>query len=110
MSDLTRQDFYFELPDELIAQEPAEPRDSARLLHLQKSSGKVSHHVFRELPELLNTDVVIVLNDSKVIKARLWARHESGKTEELFLLRQLRPTRWEVLGEWPPGKLHMGEW
>jgi len=104
MSDLTRQDFYFELPDELIAQEPAEPRDSARLLHLQRSSGKVSHYIFRELPELLNSDVVVVLNDSKVIRARLWAQDESGHTEELFLLRQLRPTRWEVLGEWERGK------
>ena len=104
MSDLTRQDFFFELPDELIAQEPAEPRDSARLLHLGKQSGTVSHHIFRDLPDLLSSNVVVVVNDSKVIKARLQARDEAGRAEELFLLRQLRPTRWEVLGEWEPGK------
>lgn len=103
MSELTRQDFYFELPEDLIAQEPAEPRDSARLLHLNKKTGELAHHVFHQLPELLDEQICLVINDSKVIRARLWAEKESGGTEELFLLRQLQPSRWEVLGEWKQG-------
>lgn len=104
MSELTRQDFYFELPEELIAQEPAHPRDSSRLLHLDKMTGAVAHHIFRDLPDLLADDVCLVVNDSKVIRARLWATHSDHKAEELFLLRQLHPTQWEVLGEWEAGR------
>ena len=70
MSSLSREDFFFELPPELIAQEPANPRDSSRLLHLKKDSGQVSHHIFRDLPEILKDDVCLVVNDSKVIRAR----------------------------------------
>lgn len=107
MQDLSRQDFYFDLPEELIAQEPAEPRDSSRLLHLNKESGRVSHHHFRDLPEILCDKICLVVNDSKVIRARLWALGESGRREELFLLRQLSPQRWEVLGTWPQGTTWM---
>lgn len=103
MSELSRADFFFELPSELIAQEPAVPRDSSRLLHLKKDDGAVSHHRFFDLPELLASDVVLVVNNSKVIRARLWASDPNGKREELFLLKQLSPRRWEVLGEWPEG-------
>lgn len=102
-TELTREDFSFHLPEELIAQEPANPRDSSRLLHLSKESGEVSHHIFRELPSILSPNVCLVLNDSKVIRARLWATNESGEEEELFLLRQLHPTEWEVLGNWSEG-------
>jgi S-adenosylmethionine:tRNA ribosyltransferase-isomerase len=104
MSEPTRQDFEFELPEELIAQEPANPRDSSRLLHLHKATGAVGHHVFRDLPDILSSDVCLVVNDSKVIRARLWAVDAQGRPEELFLLRQLHPTQWEVLGEWEKGR------
>jgi S-adenosylmethionine:tRNA ribosyltransferase-isomerase len=103
MSELTRADFYFELPEELIAQEPVHPRDSSRLLHLHIGTGEVTHHIFRDLPDILNSDVCLVVNDSKVIRARLWAQGETGQTEELFLLRQLHPSQWEVLGSWDEG-------
>lgn len=103
MSQLSRADFFFELPEELIAQEPASPRDSSRLLHLDKEDGSVSHHIFQDLPSLLESDVVVVLNNSKVIRARLWAEGAAGRREELFLLRQVSPRSWEVLGEWPAG-------
>lgn len=103
MHYLTREDFSFALPEELIAQEPANPRDSARLLHLDKDSGKIEHRIFRELPELLDDSVCLVVNDSKVIRARLWALNAKGEREELFLLRQLDVARWEVLGEWEKG-------
>jgi S-adenosylmethionine:tRNA ribosyltransferase-isomerase len=105
MSEPTRQDFEFELPEELIAQEPAHPRDSSRLLHLNKATGAVKHHIFRELPDILASDICLVVNDSKVIRARLWATNSQNQTEELFLLRQLHPTRWEVLGEWDEGTI-----
>ena len=103
MSELSRADFEFELPPELIAQEPAHPRDSSRLLHLDKATGAVRHHIFRELPEILDQNVCLVVNDSKVIRARLWAHNQAGVREELFLLRQLHPSQWEVLGCWPEG-------
>ena len=103
MPELSRADFFFDLPPELIAQEPADPRDSSRLLHLCKETGKVSHHVFRDLPKLLSDDVVLVVNNSKVIRARLWAKKHDGESEELFLLKQIHPSQWEVLGEWPAG-------
>lgn len=103
MSQLSRSDFHFDLPPELIAQEPVSPRDSSRLLHLNKESGEVSHHVFSDLPRLLSSNVVIVLNNSKVIRARLWAQAGDGEREELFLLKQVSPLVWEVLGEWPAG-------
>lgn len=103
MSELSRADFFFDLPSELIAQEPADPRDSSRLLHLNKVSGEVSHNIFRDLPDLLSDDVVLVVNNSKVIRARLRATSLEGREEELFLLKQLHPSQWEVLGEWPTG-------
>ena len=103
MSEPTRQDFAFDLPEELIAQEPANPRDSSRLLHLHKATGAVEHHTFRDLPDILASDVCLVVNDSKVIRARLQALDSQGRSEELFLLRQLHPTQWEVLGEWEKG-------
>lgn len=103
MSDLTRQDFDFHLPEELIAQEPADPRDSSRLLHLNKETGAVSHHIFRDLPDILSDKICLVVNDSKVIRARLWATNDEGEREELFLLRQLHPSEWEVLGNWDAG-------
>ena len=103
MESLTRKDFFFELPDELIAQEPADPRDSSRLLHLNKETGEVGHHHFYDLPQFLDENVCLVLNDSKVIRARLWARDQQSVRVELFLLRQLHPSQWEVLGVWDSG-------
>lgn len=103
MNPLTREDFFFQLPSELIAQEPASPRDSSRLLHLDRCTGEVSHHVFRDFPDLLDSNVCLVINDSKVIRARLWAESSQGTSEELFLLRQLHPSQWEVLGCWNAG-------
>lgn len=68
---MKRQDFYYELPEELIAQDPLEDRQSSRLLVLDKESGVISHRIFREVTEYLREGDCLVINDTKVIPARL---------------------------------------
>lgn len=105
---MRKSDFYFDLPKELIAQEPCSPRDAARLLCLGRSDGAISHCVFRDLPELLRPGDLLVVNDSKVLPARLIGRKEGGGAVcELLLLRQVHGDVWECLAR--PGKrLHAG--
>lgn len=68
---MKRQDFYFDLPEELIAQDPLEDRSSSRLLVLDKETGETSHHIFKEIVDYLNPGDCLVINDTKVIPARL---------------------------------------
>ena len=105
---MQKSDFYFELPGELIAQEPCMPRDAARLLCLARTSGAMEHRVFHELPELLRPGDLLVINDSKVLPARLIGRKEGGgAVSELLLLRQVHGDVWECIAR--PGKrLHKG--
>jgi S-adenosylmethionine:tRNA ribosyltransferase-isomerase len=93
----TTKDFNYNLPDELIAQTPIEPRDASRLLHLQTDSGAVEHRVFRELVDILKEGDLLVVNNTKVIPARLFAYDESGRKFELMLLKRLNNTDWEAL-------------
>jgi len=79
-------DFYFELPEELIAQTPLEQRDGSRLLCLDKTSGEVRHRMFTDLPDLLNPGDCLVMKDSRVIPARLYGKRETGGAVELMLL------------------------
>lgn len=74
---MKRQDFYYELPEELIAQDPLEDRSSSRLLVLDKESGAVSHHVFKDVIDYLNEGDCLVINDTKVLPART-DRRKSG--------------------------------
>lgn len=91
-------DFAYDLPQELIAQTPIEPRDRARLMVLGRSDGDVTHHRFFELPELLSPGDVLVFNDSRVIPARLRGRKvDTGGRLEILLLRRLSPGTWETL-------------
>lgn len=90
-------DFYFDLPEELIAQTPLEKRDSSRLLCLDKVSGETQHRVFSELPELLQPGDCLVMNDSRVLPARLLGARETGGAVEVLLLRDLGGGRWECL-------------
>ncbi len=90
----------YELPQDLIAQSPAEPRDASRLMVLDARRGTISHHAFRDLPRFLNAEDALVLNETKVIPARLWARKPSGGKVELLFLRDLGADHggtWEVL-------------
>ena len=102
-SELLKSDFYFELPQELIAQDPLEERSSSRLLALDKRTGAVSHHVFREVGDFLRPGDCLVLNDTKVIPARLLGEREgTGAHVELLLLKRRSGDVWETLAR--PGK------
>ncbi len=91
-------DFDYHLPEALIAQHPADPRDSSRLMTLDRRTGEISHRIFRDITSLLQPGDVLVLNDTRVIPARLHARkRETGGVVELLLLRRLDDRRWEAL-------------
>lgn len=91
-------DFSFDLPQELIAQTPAERRDHSRLLHLDRNTGKVSHYHFYDLGEFLRPGDLLVLNDSRVIPARLYGtRVATGARVQFLLLEEKEKDIWEVL-------------
>ena len=90
-------DFDYELPPELIAQTPAEPRDSSRLMVVDRASGSIEHRHFRDLPCFLREGDVAVFNDSRVFPARLYGRSASGGRVELLLLRRMEPGVWRAL-------------
>ena len=96
----------YELPEALIAQRPAEPRDSSRLMVVDARSGTVSHHAFRGLPRFLRPGDALVLNETKVLPARLLGRRPGGGEVELLFLRDLGG-RWEVLAR-PSKRLRPG--
>lgn len=92
-----KSDFYYRLPEELIAQTPAEPRDSSRLLVYDRKSGKTEHKIFRDVADLLNAGDVLVINNTRVLPARMYAHTENGGAVEVLLLKRLDKDRWEVL-------------
>lgn len=95
---LTTKNFFYDLPKELIAQTPAEPRDSSRLLVLHKDTGETEHRIFRDIIDYLHEGDVLVINDSKVIPARLYGvKEDSGITVEVVLLRSRGLDVWETL-------------
>lgn len=103
-TDLQTADFFYHLPQELIAQHPMEQRDTSRLMVLDRATGKVEHKHFFDILDYLRPDDVLVVNDSKVIPARLYG-HVQGREEaavELLLLRQRDLDTWESLVK--PGK------
>ncbi len=111
---MRRSDFDYHLPESLIAQHPANPRDAARLFCLGRASGEIQHRLFHELPELLLPGDTLVVNNSKVLAARLIGKRESGGVCELLLLREHETGVWEALAK--PGKrmrpgdvLHFGD-
>jgi S-adenosylmethionine:tRNA ribosyltransferase-isomerase len=92
-------EFDYELPADLIAQEPATRRDGSRLLVVERRTGQLSHHTFTDLLHLLPQDALLVFNDTRVIAARLHGRKESGGKIEILLLRRCdgEEEKWEVL-------------
>lgn len=100
-------EFLYDLPERLIAQTPLERRDSSRLLILDKTTGKMEHRHFTDLPDYLRPEDCLVLNDSRVIPARLIGTRSTGGAVELVLLRDLGGGRWECLAR-PGRKLHPG--
>lgn len=90
-------DFDYNLPESSIAQTPVEPRDSSRLLVLHRASGKIEHRIFRDVGDYLRAGDLLVLNQTRVIPARIYARKETGGRVELLLLRRRDELTWEAL-------------
>lgn len=101
--ELKKSDFYFDLPQELIAQDPLEDRSASRMLVLNKRTGGVEHHTFHEITDYLQPGDCLVLNDTKVIPARLLGvRKDTGASVEVLLLKRKEKDVWETLVR--PGK------
>ena len=100
-------DFYYDLPEELIAQTPLKQRDSSRLLHLDRVSGEVMHRHFYDIIEYLQPGDCLVMNDSRVLPARLLGHRPTGGAVEVLLLRDLGDKQWECLCK-PGRKMQVG--
>lgn len=106
--DFKTKDFWYDLPQELIAQTPLEKRDSSRLLVMNKETGELSHRHFYDIVEYLNPGDCLVMNDSRVLPARLLGNRPTGGAVELLLLRDLGDKKWECLAK-PGKKLRPGQ-
>jgi len=104
---LKTHDFWYDLPEELIAQTPLQQRDSSRLLVLNRQTGEVSHRHFYDILEYLQPGDCLVMNDSRVLPARLLGHRPTGGAVELLLLRDLGNKRWECLCK-PGRKMQVG--
>ena len=99
---MNKTDFYFDLPERLIAQTPLEKRDTSRLLHLDKTTGEIEHRHFYDIKRYLRKGDCLVLNDSRVLPARLIGARPTGGSVELVLLKDLGDGCWECLSR--PGR------
>jgi S-adenosylmethionine:tRNA ribosyltransferase-isomerase len=100
---MKKSDFYYDLPQNLIAQHPVEPRDSSRLLVLDRKDGDISHEGFRDIVSHLNEGDCLILNDTKVLPARIYAtKEDTGAQVEFLLLNQKEKDVWEIIAG--PGK------
>lgn len=99
---MNKSDFYFDLPEELIAQTPLQKRDTSRLLHLDKQTGEIDHRHFYDIKNYLHEGDCLVLNNSRVLPARLIGCRPTGGSIELVLLRDLGDGKWECLSR--PGR------
>ena len=102
METLKKSDFWYDLPEELIAQTPAEPRDSSRLLVYHRDTKEIEHRIFRDITDYLKAGDVLVVNRTRVLPARIYARTVNGGVVEVLLLKRLALDEWEVLVR--PGK------
>ena len=101
------KDFYYDLPEELIAQTPLEKRDTSRLLVMNRETGEVCHRHFYDVVEYLHPGDCLVMNDSRVLPARLLGHRPTGGAVEVLLLRDLGNKRWECLCK-PGRKMQVG--
>ncbi len=98
MGELLKSDFYFDLPEELIAQDPLADRSGSRMLMLDKTDGRIEHHIFKEIVDYLRPGDCLVLNNTKVLPARLSGRRENtGGAIEVLLLKRKGDDVWETL-------------
>ena len=106
---MNTSDFYYDLPEELIAQTPAEPRDSSRLLVYHRQNGAIEHKIFRDIIDFLNPGDALVVNDTRVIPARLYGKkQDTGREVEFLLLNQRSKDTWEIIMR-PGKKLRIGD-
>ena len=101
-------DFWYDLPEELIAQTPLERRDSSRLMVLSRQTGEISHRHFYDILDYLNPGDCLVMNDSRVLPARLLGHRPTGGAVEVLLLRDLGDKKWECLCK-PGRKMQVGQ-
>ena len=92
---LKTSDFYYDLPEELIAQTPAEPRDSSRLLIYHRKEKRIEHKIFRDIADYLKAGDLLVVNRTKVLPARLFAHTANGGRVEVLLLKRRNLGEWE---------------
>lgn len=105
---MNKSDFYYDLPEEQIAQTPASPRDSARLLVYDRKTKQTEHKIFRDILSYLKKGDVMVINNTKVLPARIFATRESGPAViEVLLLKRLNYTNWDVIMK-PAKKVKLG--
>ena len=102
MSDFKTRDFWYDLPEELIAQTPLQKRDTSRLLAVDRRTGGLAHRHFYDILDYLNPGDTLVMNDSRVLPARLLGHRPTGGAAELLLLRDLGDNQWECLAK--PGR------
>ena len=97
---MKRSDFYYDLPEELIAQHPIEPRNASRLMVIDRKTGKTKHKHFYDLIDLLSPNDCLILNNSRVLPARIYGvKHDTGAVIEFLLLKQAQTDVWEVLSK-----------
>ena len=100
---MKKSDFFYDLPEELIAQHPIEPRDSSRLMTVNRKTGEVQHRIFHDITEFLNPGDCLILNNTRVLPARMYGVKEgTGAVVEFLLLKRLNASEWEVMAG--PGK------
>ena len=100
-------DFNYNLPEELIAQTPIEKRDESRLMVLDKSTQTIEHKVFKDIIDYLNEGDCLVINNTKVLPARIYGKKETGANVEFLLLNRIEGDIWESIVK-PGNKLHPG--
>lgn len=94
---MNKSDFYFDLPDDLIAQHPLEDRSSSKLLVLDKETGAIDHKVFKDVIDYFEPGDCLVLNDSRVLPARIFGVKDTGASIEFLLLKRIEGDKWETL-------------
>lgn len=107
MDLLSKKSYYYDLPEELIAQTPIEPRDSSRLLVYDRKTGQIEHKIFHDIIDYLNVGDVLVVNNTRVLPARIYGYKDTGAKIEILLQKRLDLTNWEAIAR-PTKRLKVG--
>ena len=107
MDLLSKKSYYYDLPEELIAQTPIEPRDSSRLLVYDRKTGQIEHKIFHDIIDYLNAGDVLVVNNTRVLPARIYGYKDTGAKIEILLQKRLDLTNWEAIAR-PTKRLKVG--